>query len=171
LSGVSLQWSQISAMAIKKFLYSIRNYILLIIQFAIAPFFVVITMLADSLFTGNSNLPELAISFKEYLQTVTTVEKGTFTSGSVAEQIFTSYRDMFENLPQNEPFSSHSLVITDKNFEDAILNQYASSKSEANLNYMVGATIKEDKITAWFNNQAFHTAPLTVNLFNNAILR
>lgn len=170
LTGISLFWSQVKAMTIKKFLYSIRNYILLIIQFVIAPLFVVITMLSDPS-GGNSNLPELAISFKEYLRTVTTVERGTFATGSTAEQIFTSFTEMFKELPNTEPFSSHTLTITDKNFEEEILNQYALSVSDTNLNYMVGATIKEDRLTAWFNNQAFHTAPLSVNLFNNAILR
>jgi hypothetical protein len=158
-------------MTIKKFLYSIRNWILLIIQFAIPPLFVVITMLSASLFTADGGLPELAISFKEYLQTVTTVEQGTLTAGSVADQIFTSYREMFSNLPDRIPFTSHSLTVTEKNFEEEILAQYKTSKSTTNLNYMVGATFSEDKLTAWFNNQAYHTAPLTINLFNNAILK
>ena len=171
LFGIPLVLSQIYAMVIKKFLYSIRNYILLIIQFAIAPLFVVITMLSDSLLTGNSNLPMLAISFKEYLETVTTVEKGTFVAGSISEQIFNSYSDMFKNLPNRVPYTSHSLAVTDKDFQQEILAQYGVSKSKTNLNYMVGATIRDDNITAWFNNQAYHTAPLSVNLFNNAILK
>lgn len=158
-------------MSIKKFLYSIRNWILLTIQFVICPLFVVITMLSDNLFTADNNLPELAISFKEYLQTVTTIEEGTFNAGSVAAQIATSYKDMFKNLPDRFPFTSHSLTIAEKPFEDSILDQYRISKPQTNLNYMVGATIKEDRLTVWFNNQAYHTAPLTVNLFNNAILK
>jgi ATP-binding cassette, subfamily A (ABC1), member 3 len=157
-------------MAIKKFLYSIRNYILLIIQFIIAPLYVVITMLADNI-NSNTALPELAISFKEYLETVTTVEKGNFTNGSIAEQIFTSYQDMFKNLSNTKAQKLHTLTITNNNFEDEILNQYNISKAITNLKYMVGVSIKEDNITAWFNNQAFHTAPLSINLINNAILR
>jgi ATP-binding cassette, subfamily A (ABC1), member 3 len=171
LVGTQLLWSQIAAMTIKKFLYSIRNYILLIIQFVIGPLFVVITMLTDRLFEGNTGLPSLAISFKEYLQTVTTVEKGTFTPGSIAEQIFTSYQEMFTNLPNREPFTFHTLNVIENSLEDEILNRYEVSTSETNLNYMIGATIKEDRMTAWFNNQAYHTAPLSINLFNNAILR
>lgn len=168
LVGTQLLWSQITAMTIKKFLYSIRNYILLIIQFAIAPLYVVITMLADNV-NSNTFLPELTISFKEYLQTVTTVEKGNFVNGSISEQIFTSYQEMFTNLSKTQKL--HTLTVTNNNFEDEILNQYNISKANTNLKYMVGATIKEGNITAWFNNQAFHTAPLSINLINNAILR
>lgn len=43
--------------------------------------------------------------------------------------------------------------------------------STVNLNYMVGTTFAGNVITVWFNNQAYHTVPLTVNLINNAILK
>lgn len=38
---------------------------------------------------------------------------------------------------------------------------------------MVGATLDEaeQNFTAWFNNKAYHTAPLSLNLIYNAILR
>lgn len=153
-------------MVIKKFLYSIRNYILLIIQFAIPALFVVITMLAEMAFTGNKDLPELAISFDEYLKTVTTVEKGSLTSGSPVDGIFVSYQKIFEEFSDD-----HEIVVSTKPFEDAILDEYRSSVSNANLNFMVGATFNEDIITAWFNNQGYHTAPLSINLINNAILK
>lgn len=38
-----------------------------------------------------------------------------------------------------------------------------------NSRYLVAATITDSKITAWLNNQALHTAPLTVNMVHNAI--
>ena len=153
-------------MVIKKLIYLTRNYILLIIQFAIAPLYVVITMLMYSL-NENAKLPALAISFKEYLETVTTIEKGSLTIGSIAEHIFISYLDMFKNIYS----PTHKLSIVEKKFAVEILNQYDISKSKTNLNFMTGATFTDDSLTVWFNNQAFHTAPLTLNLMNNAILK
>jgi hypothetical protein len=152
-------------MTIKKLLYSMRNWILLIIQLAIAPWFVVTTMLSYNL-NKNEELPPLAISFSEYLETVTTLEKGAFEDGSVAEGIFTSFQGMFKNSS-----SMHSLLVTEKGFEERILEQYDAFKSKTNLNFMIGATINENSMVAWFNNQPFHPAPLAVNVLNNAILR
>lgn len=153
-------------MVIKKFLYLIRNYILLIIQFAIPALFVVITMLAEMGLSGNKDLPELAISFDEYLTTVTTVERGDVTSGSNVDRFLTSYEDIFKGLSEE-----HQLLQATKGFEDTILDQYRASVSNANLVYMIGATFNESIITAWFNNQAYHTAPLAISLINNAILK
>lgn len=166
VTGSKLHMSQIKAMTIKKFLYSIRNYILLIIQFVIPALFIVITMLGESTLTGDKDLPQLSIAFDEYLSTVTTVQKGTFQEGSLVDNIFKSYQNGFSNLPEE-----HSLSVTDNDFQDEILNQYRASMSKTNLNYMVGATFSDGMIKAWFNNQGYHTAPLTVNLINNAILK
>lgn len=165
LHGPALHWSQINAMVSKKYLYSIRNWILLLIQFVIPAFFVVMTMITDSVSTGNRDLPELSIAFESYLQTVTVLEKGTFATGSISEDIYNNYMTIIDELPDE-----HSLNLTSMGFQDKILALYEESVSRTNLEYMVGATIG-DKITAWFNNQGFHTAPLTINLINNAILR
>lgn len=166
VSGPQLQWSQITAMAIKKFLYTIRNYILLLIQFVIPVLFVVITMLTDGFNSGDKDLPELAISFNEYLETVTTVERGSMTNGSVVADIFTSFGNIINGLS-----SEHTLRITTRDFQEEILDQYRVSLSDTNLNYMVGVTFSDSEIRAWFNNQAYHTAPLAINTINNAILR
>lgn len=93
------------------------------------------------------------------------MEKGVFQEGSFLEEIFENYQTGFYNL------SDHSLRITDNDFEDEILNQYYRSLYRTNLHYMVGASFSEGVITAWFNNQGYHTAPLTINLINNAILK
>lgn len=43
---------------------------------------------------------------------------------------------------------------------------------QLNQQFLVGASNTEGKtITAWFNNQAYHTAPLSVGLIHNAIIR
>lgn len=166
LSGPQLVWSQITAMTIKKFLYSIRNYILLIFQFAIPALFVVITMLISNFNASGGDLPSLPIAFEEYLTTVTTIERGAMESGSFAESIFTSYENIISGLSND-----HTARVTTRDFQVEILEQYERSMSETNLNFMVGVSISDEGIRAWFNNQGFHTAPLTINTINNAILR
>lgn len=111
-------------------------------------------------------MPELRISFLEYLGTVTVYEDNS--SSAAMQNIVTNYRNFLNDLPDE-----HSFRVTDSgvSIEDTILNEYRESMSNVNLNFMVGTTFQDNSITAWFNNQAFHTVPLTVNLINNAILR
>lgn len=43
-----------------------------------------------------------------------------------------------------------------------------------NSQYLAAATVGKfdnDTIIGWFNNQPFHTAPLTLNLIHNAVVR
>ena len=123
-------------------------------------------MLIELFNTSGGDLPPLPISFNEYLATVTTVERGPMTSGSVVESISNNYENIINGLS-----SEHTLRVTTRNFQDEILDQYSVSMSETNLNFMVGVSFNDSAIIAHFNNQAFHTAPLTINTINNAILR
>lgn len=166
VSGASLQWSQITAMAIKKCLYSIRNYRILLLQFIIPAFFIIVTMLTGTSNFGDKDLPELAISFNEYLETVTIVERGSIESGTLLDNICTSYENIINSLSD-----VHRVTVSNRDFEDEILDQYRTSLSNTNLKYMVGVTFNNSEIRAWFNNQGYHTAPLAVNTVNNAILK
>lgn len=166
LTGMSLKMSQIYALVIKKLIYSSRNYILLLIQLLVPVLFVFMTMAAESFLTGGVDLPELAISFDSYLRTVTVLEQGVIGTDSFEEKVFNSYQETFRSLP-----AEHALVNTKMDMDQTILNQYEISNAETNLYYMAGLTVNENNITAWFNNQGYHTAPLAINLVNNAILK
>lgn len=164
--------SQINAMASKKFLHAIRNYILLAIQFITPALFVVLTYTSTRNFAGNQNLPELRISFGEYGRTTTTLEGAPdLDPTSVAFALRRSYEELWTNLPNRDPYTNHDLNLITTGLQDEILRQYNVSKSRANLEFMVGASFTRTSIVAWFNNQGFHTAPLTINVMNNAILR
>lgn len=166
LTGMSLKMSQVYALVIKKLIYSSRNYILLLIQLLVPVLFVFMTMAAENFLTGGIDLPELAISFDSYLRTVTVLEEGMIEPGSFEEKVFNSYQEVFRTLP-----TEHRLVNTKIDMEQTILDQYQISNAETNLFYMAGVTVNEKNITAWFNNQGYHTAPLAINLVNNAILK
>lgn len=40
-----------------------------------------------------------------------------------------------------------------------------------NRDYLIGATIKNNELISWFNGQAFHSAPLSLNELHNTIIR
>lgn len=163
--GAQLYFSQIIAMISKKGLYSIRNYMLMLIQLIIPSFFIIIAMLSAGALNGNQDLPELSISLSTYISTKTVAEPG-FTTDSIIENVFKSYNNIIDGYAPD-----HSFLTADKSFQDFMLDQYSQSIADTNLNFMVGATFSDNNITAWFNNQGFHTAPLTINLINNAIWR
>lgn len=166
VTGLQLYWSQIRAMAIKKFLYSIRNPILVLLQFLIPVIFIVLSLLNQLVYNDDKDLPELSISFGSYSKTVTTMALGSIYKGSSIEKISESYKRIFVSLPDE-----HELTVKHRNFEDEILRQYNESLSATNLKSMVGVTFNNSIITVWFNNQAYHTAPLAINTINNAILK
>lgn len=123
-------------------------------------------MLTESFNSGDKDLPELAISFNEYLETFTTMERGAMSSGSLMENVSTNYENIISGLSD-----AHRITIINSDFEDEILEQYQTSLSNTNLKYMVGVTFNDSVIKAWFNNQGYHTAPLAINTINNAILK
>jgi ATP-binding cassette, subfamily A (ABC1), member 3 len=159
LQGFELLKSQVFAMTLKKFVYSLRSYKLFIIQFIIPALFVIITMLIEHKFGGGKQLPALPITLDEYLSPVTLVEIGNATNSFV--EALGGYEKFFQSS-----LKGYLVIRTD--FESYILNKSVSS---VNLKNMIGASLDENHIVAWFNNQGFHTAPLTVNIINNAILK
>lgn len=90
------------------------------------------------------------------------------TENPIMENYITNYLDFMKDLPDEHTIRETADGLS---MEDTILNEYRASMSNVNLNYMVGTTFKDNSIIAWFNNQAFHTVPLTVNLINNVFLR
>lgn len=166
VTGLQLQWSQIRAMATKKCLYFIRNYIQLLFLFLIPALFIVISMLSGKVHRDDSELPPLPISLNEYVESVTIMAKRSNSNGSLMDNIIASYENVFAGLSD-----AHKLAITNRDFQDAILYQYNESISVSIWKYVVGVSFNATGIIAWFNNQGYHTAPLAINIVNNAILK
>lgn len=85
-------------------------------------------------------------------------------------RIFDEYENFFKKAP-----SQSSLVVIDDNFTDYILKLATKYQLRINSQYLAAISFDSvngtESIIAWFNNQPFHTAPLTLNLVHNAIVR
>lgn len=125
--------------------------------------FIIITVLSERSRARFADLPRLAIGFEDYKKTVTILEAVPDT-GPIASQ----YKMIFDG---DHP--DRRLSITDGGAEEFILDLYKTRLVEVNRQYVVGATIRSDgeRITAWFNNQPYHSAPLSVNMVHNAVVR
>ena len=166
LTGVSLFMAQVWAMFLKKYIYTKRNWILLVIQNAIPLVFIVMTMLVVADLSGQGNLGSLKITMASYAQTVTVLQSESFDTGSLQDNLIRSYTEIIQSAG-----SQHTLSTTTTPIQDFILGRYAVSVPRTNMDYMFGASITNQNITAWFNNQALHTIPLTINIIHNALLR
>lgn len=86
----------------------------------------------------------------------------------------------FINLVLNEYITKSSyknivveyyLIPTETTTNDFIINLMKEDRSRVEDYFIAGATFKNNSIIAWLNNEPLHTAPLTINLVHNALLR
>lgn len=162
-TGFALGRHQMVALFVKKFLQTRRRWLLLIIQLLIPALFIVITVLSERSRGRFADLPRLPITYDSYKETVTVLQVD-----SAPNDIGLQYKAMFAD---QDPM--RRLTVIDTKLDDYILKEYATQLVVVNRAFVVGATIMENvnSITAWFNNQPFHSAPLAVNMVHNAVLR
>lgn len=84
VTGIARICNQIIAMFWKKYLQTVRNWILLLLQIAIPIVFLVITLLALRQGELTSNLPALPITIDTYKDSITILETGPQFSSSLA---------------------------------------------------------------------------------------
>ena len=161
LIGFPLLSNQLQAMLLKKAIATKRSWIALLVQIFIPIFFVIMTVVIVRSFPDALSLPTLPIAFDSYSSTVTVLE-GTSADTSVIQ----AYQQLFEGAG-----ASRSLVTVTEPMVDYILKRYEQNLPQVNNEFMVGASITPTNHTVWFNAQGFHTAPLAVSTFYNAMLR
>lgn len=165
LKGWKLVVNQSLAMFQKKFLFNIRNYKIFIIQNLIPVVFLIITIFTvRNWMSTKTDPPPLKISLDTYVETFTVLQENTTLA--LYQEYATKYWEQFNNAP-----ASQTLDRITNDFQGYILDKMNKTLPTVNSKYMVAASFTDNKITGWFNNQAFHTAPLTINLLNNAILK
>lgn len=152
---------QIAALFVKKYLQTRRHWLVLLIQICILAMFVFFAVLQIRNDSSLDDLPSRSISIDDYEETVTMLQVDSNTN-----EIGNQFKAMFVNK------GNHRLTVIGSSIDDYILD-VSNALVVVNRAYMVGATIaaNSNPITAWFNNQPYHTAPLAVNLVHNAVLR
>lgn len=64
------------------------------------------------------------------------------------------------------------VINTDEDLDSFLLKVASQSLRSFNYQYLAAASaLSNGTILAWFNNQFYHTAPLSLNLVHNAIIR
>ncbi|KAL7011781.1 hypothetical protein ACKWTF_014451 [Chironomus riparius] len=151
---------QIRAMLLKKF-YILRRSWKVLLLLAIWSFGV-ICLLPNGLKILKS-MNKLPISLNTYGRTETIKELEMHSDFNKFYEYFKEYSSLFSGKDR--------IVEISTNMEPEILNKYTRSPARTNLENLIGASFKNDAITAWFNTQSYHTMPLTINTINRAILK
>lgn len=175
-TGLNLFLQQLQAMLRKKFVYTIRNWLLFTAQLLIPIAFLAISLVVVQTVPGVTNSKSLAIRLENYLSTHTLVELTT-PDNILARNLTEIYADQFD-------LSGHNKYERVDLLNQTMLEYYTDRATNdlpgVNLHLLTGVTFRTlptrrrqtDKVlaTAWFNNQPYHVPPLTLNLIHNALL-
>lgn len=152
----------------KKLMNSWRNWVLLLIQIIIPVTFISITILIVRTWGGSRDLPELPLNLNTYEPTLTTVQfDPTVFASSIESRIFENYRDQFSLKTRDRA----ELDVISEDMSGHYLNKSRQFLSRVNNRYLFGVTIESPNITVWFNNQPYHSSPVSLSLLHNAILK
>ena len=160
LKGSALVINQTKAMFTKKMITTKRNWVQLLIQNIIPIWLISITIISSRSNPIAEDLPLLDISLNNYDKSTTVLGINSTTF----EGIGNSYKKLFTR-------PSQELKVIETSVEDYILKIGEEDIGKMNNEYLFGVTFYKDRITGWFNGQGYHTAPLTINLIYNAILK
>lgn len=103
-------------------------------------------------------------------------------NNSLGYKLMNSYGAQFKSVSNSESFNlNDNSSVNICSMDRKNINEFIGCVGTVSLlsymdNYMVGATFTQEpddsvSVIAHFNNQPFHTAPLTLNLMTNALLR
>lgn len=70
-----------------------------------------------------------------------------------------------------DPYPDQLLDEFDGNMDEHFLELGNAIRIRSNTRYLVGLGFKDDIVVAYFNNQLYHTAPLSLNQAYNAVLK
>lgn len=167
LSGFQLYRNQFRALMEKKYLNSLRNWVLLLVQMLIPIMFIALIILIVRSFDVTKDLPKLELSLKTYNSTVTTVQFHPNSAGLILSKIHDNYVQQFSYQ------SSKLENCTSFDMAEFYLNKSTVRQSlvQVNKRHLYGVSIKSSEIVAWYNNKPYHTLPISLNLAHNAILK
>lgn len=167
LTGLPLIKNQIAAMLLKKTIYTRRNWILLLVQILIPVILTIITVLITKSFVVSETLPALEITLDSYktINPVALLANHATKADSPGGRFVAQYSKLFDNpeLPRT--------LVTLPDVREYIVNLTGPELVSFNDRYLIGVTVEDEHITTWFNNQPYHTVPLTLDVTFNAMLK
>lgn len=149
------------ALVLKKIYYTKNNYFMIFVYLGI-PY--LITRISIS---GRVNQqPSLYVSkLDNYRETKTPINLQT-ESNTLLEEIGNNYQNIILESGQY-----HLPVLLDESVDEYFLKLSDQMKARPSTIHLVAVTITANLKMLWYNEKAIHTAPLTLSLYHNAVLK
>lgn len=113
-------------------------------------------------------LQPMTIGLTQYPSAVTVLDAD---SNAAQDSLQYKIADKYKNIATSYGRNYEFIDTGNKSFTNYILNLGEAKQVRVNSKYLAAASISSKNITAWLNNQPLHTAPLTVNLVHNAMIK
>ncbi|GJQ88074.1 hypothetical protein Trydic_g13087 [Trypoxylus dichotomus] len=160
LTGFSLWKNQFLAMLFKKICATYRNWQLLLIQNLIAVALIVLALAIANLTSVGSDLPSLKVSLDKFDNSTTAA-----TSHNSSDLYFNEFLKILKNE------NRHSLNWNEENMTENMIREAINNLPRVRMSYVIGASFHENSIVAWFNNEPYHSAPISLQYAMNTILQ
>ncbi|KAL3284408.1 hypothetical protein HHI36_018568 [Cryptolaemus montrouzieri] len=161
LTGFDLIKNQYWAMLMKKFLSALRSWRLHLIVIMIPVLMIIVTMLLNKA-QKQAELPPLSLNLDTYKKQKPLI----LVESESANDVFKSRYEKLTNVGtfrDVDNLTSEMLHLTSVN-PPGVRNHYLTGAS-----FKPGYFLKRPVVTAWFNNDAYHTAPISLGMILNSI--
>lgn len=165
LGGMSLYWNQCYAKMKKGSHWWISNWILFVVLNVILIFFIVISFNMYRNAYDFNHLPNLNISLSSYAGETVAMIANNDTANPIFAPIFAEYMDLFNEKDGNlfEEFEG--------DMNEHFLKLGNVIRIRSNTRYLIGVARKGDGLIAYFSNQLYHSASLSLNQVYNSIYK
>ncbi|XP_020809672.1 ATP-binding cassette sub-family A member 1-like [Drosophila serrata] len=153
------------ALMFKKIMITIRNYWLTLIMFMVPVIILLLTTFHALGIRILKVLPEMEISPLQYKSSYVVLED--ISTNDRLSPMAMAYTRNMERYGKR----SHLLATGDQSIEDYILGRDEEWNHRLDYAFVAGLSTGSGNTTIWLNNKPLHTAPLTLNLFHNALAR
>ncbi|XP_071053342.1 phospholipid-transporting ATPase ABCA3-like isoform X2 [Onthophagus taurus] len=161
LRGLALSLNQFTALIIKKALLSVRSWIILVILL-LFPICSILLMYLTGESRKLKRQDKMVISLDKYRNPTIVIQASSADNNSYISQYLTMIRN------ENRIINIWGSKIVTKLLKEATLSETNYRKK-----FVIGASssTKNDTLTAWYNNQPYHSSPLALQYLMNAIMK
>ncbi|KAG9264555.1 ATP-binding cassette sub-family A member 3 [Astyanax mexicanus] len=167
-TGAKLYMQQFYAMFLKRALYSWRNWKVMVAQFLVPLIFTVVALVVARFLPDHQNAPQLRLALGRYGPTTVPVALDA-DAGPLAVALAEAYA---AQLPAQSATPTTNLT----DLAEYVLYNALREGGAFNEHCVVGASFRGQtsrfaEITAYFNNQGYHTPATALMLVDNALYR
>lgn len=175
-TGLVLYLQQFHAMFIKRALHTLRNKIVIAVQLGVPLFFTIMALIVIKTFPGPQDSPPLNLTTKTLGDNVVVYSVQHSDESEMARRFGTFYQKQFIDEKNTDVIyvNNQTDFIKNPDITKYLLKEGHDDIGAFNLKYLVGADMIEGgptlNLTAYFNNQAYHTPGITLAVLYNALL-